>query len=184
MKTYLYFALMGLLTSLQTPQAYSQNMIREQPHTTFKAGSWQVGLKEGYGQGNLAKNRNSLQVNTGYYLISRLLLGINATWSKEWLGDFNFHDLSAGPYVRYHFTATRISPFIDASYQIGRRSAGAGSSITYPSVSLQSTQLAPGLNFGLTNALRIDVSYGLQWTYFPSNSQSFGQAQLGLAYLL
>ena len=147
---------------------------------SWKLASW---VKEGFSQGNLLKNRNSVQLQAGYYLIKGLLLGFDATWSKEWAGDFNYNDLSIGPYVRYHFTATRISPFIDVSYQAGQRFSGNGSAITYPKVPMQTTQITPGISFGITNSLRIETSYGFQWVYLSNSTQSLGQAQIGLTYL-
>jgi hypothetical protein len=183
MRTGRFLALLTFFIGLQLPQVYAQKLTPTQPQIAFKAGSWQVGLKEGYGRGDLLRNRNSLQVHSGYYLVNRLLVGLNGTWSKEWVGDFNYHDLSAGPYLRYHFTSTRISPFIDASYQIGQRKSGSGTTITYPKISMQTTQITPGINFGLINSLRLEISYGLQWAYLPNGTQSFGQTQVGLTYL-
>lgn len=184
MKTSLYLPLLVFSISLQLQQAYAQKLTSDQTPTTFHAGRWQLGVKEGYGRGNLLKNRNSLQLHAGYFLVKQLAVGLNATWSKEWVDDFNYHDLSAGPYVRYQFTTTRFSPFLEASYQVGKRSSGEGSSISYPSVSMQSTQISPGVSVGLLKSMRLELSYGLQWIYFSSITQYFGQPQIGLTYLI
>ena len=113
----------------------------------------------------------------------RLAVGLSTTWSKEWVGEFSYHDLSAGPYMRYQFTTTWFSPFLEASYQVGKRSSGKGSSISYSSVSMRSTQISPGVSVGLLKSVRLELSYGLEWIYFSSNTKSFGQPQLGLTYL-
>ncbi len=183
MKTSLYFSLLIFVTTIQSQQADAQKIISDQAQNTFQAASWQVGLKEGYSRGDLLKNRNTLQIHASYFLINRLAVGLNATWSKEWVNNFSYHDLSAGPYVRYQFTTTRFSPFIEASYQLGKRSSGESSSVSYPSLSMQSTQISPGVSIGLLKSVRLDLSYGLQWVYFSSNTQSFGQPQIGLTYL-
>lgn len=184
MKNSLYLSLLAISMSFQVQQAYAQKATSDQSRTTFQAASWQLGLKDGYGQGNLLKNRNSLQLHAGYFLVKQLAVGLNATWSKEWVNNFNYYDLLAGPYVRYQFTTTRFSPFLEASYQVGKRSSGEGSSISYPSVAMQSTQISPGVSIGLSRSIRLELSYGLQWVYFSNNSQSFGQPQIGLTYLL
>jgi hypothetical protein len=184
MKTSLYLGLLSLSISLHIQRAYAQKVTADQSLTTFQAGSWQLGLKEGYSRGNLLKNRNSLQLHAGYFLVKRLSVGLNATWSKEWINDFSYNDLSAGPYVRYQFTSTRFSPFLEASYQLGKRSIGEYASVSYPSLSMQSTQINPGVSIGLGKSLRLELSYGLQWIYFSSNRpQSVGQPLLGLTYL-
>lgn len=183
MKTSLRISLLAFLISLQFQQAYAQKLTSDQAPTTFHAGSWQLGVKEGYGRGNLLKNRNSLQLHAGYFLVKQLAVGLNATWSKEWVGDFGYKDLSAGPYVRYQFTKTWFSPFIEASYQIGKRSSDDVPGVSYSSIDMQSTQLNPGLSIEVIKSLRLDLSYRLEWVYLSSNTQSFGLPQVGLTYL-
>lgn len=182
MKNSLFLSLLAISMSFQVQRAYAQKVTSDQSQTTFHAGSWQLGVKEGYGRGVLLDNKNSLQLHAGYFLIKQLAVGLNATWSKEWQGDFGYKDLSAGPYVRYQFTNTWISPFIDASYQIGKRSADNFPGDN-PSISMQSTQLTPGLSIEVIKSLRLDLSYRLEWVYLSSNTQSFGQPQIGLTYL-
>ncbi|MFD2938330.1 hypothetical protein [Spirosoma flavum] len=182
MKTSLYFCLLALLASLQLQQAYAQKLTSGQPQTTFHSGSWQLGAKAGYGRGNLLSNRNSFQIHAGYFPIKQLAVGLNATWSNEWVDDIGFKDLSAGPYIRYQFTATWLSPFVEASYQMGRRSSDAAG-VSYPSTPMQTIQLGPGLSIETIKFLRLDLSYRFDWVYLTNNTQTVGLPQIGLTYL-
>lgn len=183
MKNSLYLPLLALLISLQFRQAYAQTLTSNQSPTTFHAGRWQLGIKEGYGQGCLLKNRNSFQLHAGYFLINKLAVGLNATWSKEWVGDFGYNDLSSGPYIRYQFTNSWISPFLEASYQVGERSSDDVPGVSYSSLSIQSTQINSGLSLGLLESLRLDLSYRLEWIYLSGRPQGFNHPQVGITYL-
>ncbi|GAB3732596.1 hypothetical protein [Spirosoma lituiforme] len=182
MKTSLHFYLLALLVSLQLQQAYAQKLTSGQSQTTFHSGSWQVGAKAGYGRGNLLRNRNSFQIHAGYFPIKQLAVGLNATLSNEWVDDIGFKDLSVGPYIRYQFTATWLSPFVEASYQMGRRSSNAAG-VSYPSTPMQTIQLGPGLSIETIKFLRFDLSYRFDWVYLTNNTQTIGLPQIGLTYL-
>jgi hypothetical protein len=65
MKTSVYLTLLVLLIRTQL---YAQNG----PQPSFRTGSWQVGLHDGYTGGYLLLYRNTLQLQAGYYLINKL----------------------------------------------------------------------------------------------------------------
>ncbi|MBN8822836.1 MULTISPECIES: hypothetical protein [unclassified Spirosoma] len=184
MKTKQYINLIVFVASSLLQQAFAQKQASPQTPTPFQTGSWQMGVKEGYTQGNLLKNRNSLQVHGSYFLVKQLAVGIAASWSREWVGDFGYTDLSVGPYARYQFTKTRLSPFLEASYQFGKRRANEVSGMSYASLAIQSTQLTPGISISLLKPLRLDLSYRFEWVDLSTNIQAFGLPQVGLTYLL
>lgn len=177
MKTSVYLTFVILLTGTQL---LAQNLA--QP--SFRAGSWQVGLHDGYTRGYLFGHRNTLQFQAGYYVINKLSVGVGATWAREGNSDFGFKELTIGPSVRYHFTTTRFSPFIDVSYQVGRRSAIAGTLTDYQSVGIQTTQLSPGVSFRVIPALRVELLYNVQWVHATSWTSSIIQPHLGITYLV
>jgi post-segregation antitoxin (ccd killing protein) len=178
MKISLYICLIATLTCANLQNGFAQKTAFDNAQSKFATGSWQVGLKEGYGRGNLFKNRNGLHFHTGYYIVNNLLVGVGAVWSKEWFGDYNLNDFTVGPFARYQFLNTRISPFMEASYQFGQQKQLAVQD--RQSAAIRSTFINTGLSIRLVSQLRADLSYGLQ---FANNNQSFGQAQLGLNYL-
>ena len=182
MKPALYVYLVLLLLSGSKQTAYAQSTSPELVKKSFTRGQWQLGLKDGYGRGDLLRNHNNFQVHTGYYLADKLLVGLGANWSKEWEGDFKFNDFTVGPLARYQFTRTRVSPFIEASYQFGRRSTGSNSGISYPSVSIKSAFITPGLSIGVASSLRVDISYGFQYL-INGYTAVYGQPQVGINYL-
>jgi len=154
------------------------------PQTNFSKGSWQVGLRDGYQGGILIGNRNTLQLHADYYLVNQLAVGISGTWAREGTSYAAFHDLTVGPYVRYQFTATRLSPFVDLSYQVGKRISGDEKVFTDESLNMQSSQISPGVSIGVTRFLRAEVSYHFQWIYLSNWTEYIGQPQLGITYLL
>lgn len=196
MKALLHIHLLGILIFLQPHSVYAQ---KAKASTGFASGSWQFGLKEGYGSGNIYPNRNGLHLFAGRYVTNKLLVGLGAAWSKEWNRHYNgysFHDLSVGPFVRYQFTTTRFSPFVEASYQLcGRNSIqGVETAIIngYATVTGKSPTgfvrpafISPGLSIRLGKPLRLDLSYSFQYTFLTNNTpslDSFEQAQIGLNY--
>ncbi len=107
---------------------------------SFNKGNWQVGIRDGRVGGNLIGKRNTLQLHSGYYLAKQLAVGLSGTWGREGFRNYAFHDITAGPYLRYQFTATRLSPFIDLSYQFGKRLAGEGVYVYEPGHTINSNQ--------------------------------------------
>ena len=182
MKSALYVYLVSLLLWGTRQVAYAQFTSPEPLKKSFTRSQWQIGLKDGYGRGDLLRNHTDFQAHMGYYLVNKLLVGIGASWSKEWEGGFKFNDFTAGPLARYQFTRTRFSPFIQASYQLGERSTGRNSGISYPSVSTQFAFITPGLSIGVASSLRIDISYGFQYL-INGYTTVYGQPQFGINYL-
>ena len=131
--------------------------------------------------GNLIGTRNTLQLNAGYYVANQLAIGLSGTWGREGAGSIAYHEITAGPFLRYQITATRISPFIDLSYQFGKRLAGEGFTFMYPPI--QSGQISPGVSVGVTPFLRAEINYHFQWVRIGNGAEYIGQPQFGLTYL-
>ena len=152
---------------------------------SFSKGSWQAGTRVGRQGGNLIGTRNTLQLHAGYYLINKLAVGLSTTWAREgpksFTGPYAFQDVTAGPYLRYQFTRTRLSPFIDASYQIGRRMAGEG--FTSGNQAVSTGYISPGISVGVTPFLRAEINYHFQWITNGYRTGYIGQPQVGLTYL-
>jgi hypothetical protein len=156
---------------------------------SFDKGNWQVGTRDGRVGGNLIGYRNTLQLHSGYYLANQLAVGLSGTWGREGSMSYAFHDITVGPYLRYQFTATRISPFIDLSYQFGRRlasegnGASFGSGFTFADPTIKSTQISPGVSVGIMPCLRAEINYHFQWITNGNRTEYIGQPQFGLTYL-
>lgn len=149
----------------------------------FSKGDWQVGVRGGRTGGNLIGNRNTLQLHSGYYVANQLAVGLSGTWGREGVKQYAFHDVTVGPYLRYQFTATRISPFIDLSYQFGKRITSEGSGFLFADPSIQSAQISPWVSIGVAPFLRAEISYHFQWIHFGDVAEYIGQPQVGLTYL-
>lgn len=181
MKPSLALYLVGLVAGLCTQPTFAQKSAFDHSQSKFAAGSWQFGVKGGYGKGNLVRDRSGLHLHSGYYVANKLMVGLGAAWSREWTEQVSVNDLSAGPFARYQFTTTRCSPFVEASYQFGQRSS------TYPGsvdTTIQAGYISPGLSIRLFNQLRADISYSIQFSPRSSYTESFGQAQIGFTYLV
>lgn len=177
----LYFACLSI-TSLCAQTSPNRN--------SFSKGSWQVGLRDGRTGGNLIGNRNTLQLHSGYFIANQLAVGLSGTWGREGTGSFAYHDVTVGPYLRYQLTATRVSPFVDLSYQFGRRLASEGSAsifgsgFTFADPTVQSAQISPGVSLGIAYLLRAELNYHFQWITNGFGTEYIGQPQVGLTYLL
>ncbi len=184
MKPALYLCLVVLFLLAKRQAVYAQHDPGEQIKKTFASGHWQVGLTGGYGRGSIFDNHTVFQARAGYYVVNKLLLGIGASWANEGEGSIALHDLAVGPLARYQFTHTRLSPFIEASYQFGRRSVNAEWRMSYPGyASMQTALVSPGLSIRVASSWRVDASYGLQFTTLGGYNHSFSKPQFGINYL-
>lgn len=162
----------------------------------FSAKYWQVSIKDGlsrgselykYFNGREDNKHNIFQAQASYYIVNRLSLGVGFTWSTEWSlrrpQEVSFTDFMKGPLIRYQFTASKVSPFLEASYQFGRRNTGPRSLLDYFSSSVHSTLISGGMSIGLTPHLRADASYGLQFKTFGGRSITHHYPQIGISYV-
>ncbi|WP_020602336.1 hypothetical protein [Spirosoma spitsbergense] len=179
MKPFLFFI---VLACFSIAKSSAQTGINRPYKDSFNKGNWQVGVRDGRVGGNLIGFRNTLQLHSGYYVANQLAVGLSSTWGREGAGSYAFHDITAGPYLRYQFTATRISPFVDLSYQFGKRLAGEG--FTFMNPVIQSAQISPGVSLGVTPFLRAEINYHFQWLSNGNRTEYIGQPQFGLTYLL
>lgn len=193
MKATKVFYLLMILCLMTNTIVYSQTETKKKEK--FSAGQWQIGLKDGIGKGNelarfvnsqKAYRHNILQAQAGCFIVKRLLVGIGFTWSREWSTQRpeqeNFTDFMKGPLLRYQFTRTSVSPFLEVSYQFGKRSTGARSVLDYVGSSVRSTLLSGGVNVSLTAHLRLEASYGIQFKTFIDQSIMHHYPQLGVNY--
>ncbi|RIV18679.1 hypothetical protein DYU11_27300 [Fibrisoma montanum] len=162
MKNVLYLCL--LLPCCVNAQASSQQEpIRPAFSQSFDRGNWQFTARGGYLRGILFRNRINAQLNAGYFVADKLLLGVSGLYTREWFGKAGYQTLGAGPMVHWQITRTRVSPFVELSYQFERRT------LTSPGVTRQepglqrSALFMPGLSIGLSPALRAELSYGFQY---------------------
>ncbi|GAB3941107.1 hypothetical protein GCM10028805_03820 [Spirosoma harenae] len=177
--------LLPVVFTLLINQSFSQTVDQPSSLSSFKKKSWQIGVRDWRQGGNLIGIRNTLQLHAGYYLANQLAVGISGTWGREGTSWGAFHDITLGPYARYQFTSTRISPFVDVSYQIGRRSSW-DDAFTFSSIGIQSAQISPGVSVGVTRFLRAELNYHFQWIFQSGSGfwgEYIGQPQLGLTYL-
>lgn len=154
-----------VIVAQQSASTYSQ--------TAFSEGSKQFTVSYGYSQGSLLQNRNVIGINAGYYVANRLMVGVAGSLMREWLGELNTGTkFSAGPLVRYQFTASRLSPFAQLAYQLGNP--------TVDPTRHQAVLFTPGVNLALLAQVRIEASYSF---LFIPNRERIGQPQLGATIL-
>lgn len=175
MKRFFYLCLVGLFLCAKTQIVFAQKPGFINP--AFSKGSWQLGLKDGYGPSPIIGNRNTAQLTAGYYVANRLLISLAGTYTKELAEIVTRRDLfSAGPLVRYQILSGRIAPYAELSYQFGRRG-------TNPEQWLSFT---PGVSIGLLAGLRLDLSYSFQYINGGQGFNPFeyyNQPQLGINYV-
>lgn len=182
MKTILPFVFSSFLLSTTllaqvTPETGSQ------PPSADK-GTWQLGLRGGRQGGELIGNRTTLQLQASYLVFSQLALGVSGTWAREGQGGVAFQDLTVGPQIRFRFTTTRFYPFVDLSYQVGKRmwNADITAMMASPNSGLRYGQFNPGVSYGVTKALRLEATYGFQWLTYNLQTNYVGQVMLGASY--
>lgn len=143
-------------------------------YQSFRRGGVLIGVKDGYGRGELFEHRNLMQLYTGYFVTDRLSVGLAGSIVKEWYENYQTRPMfSGGPFARYQFTRTRLSPFLDVNYQIGQTYVGFSHQIL----------VTPGVSIWLIAGLRLDINYGLQWIDVGRNGGMIGQPQAGLNYV-
>ena len=174
MRTTLYFIIVTGLLFVVPQVIVAQPDTLTHSKTAFSKGSKQVTASYGYGQGNLLQNRNVIGIQAGYYLANRLMVGVAGSLMREWIDNLNSgNKFSAGPVVRYQFTASRLSPFAQLSYQLGNPVLGLPNR--------QAVFVTPGVNLALLAQVRLEASYSL--LFIPS-SEWIGQPQIGATILL
>ncbi|ADB37755.1 hypothetical protein [Spirosoma linguale] len=174
MKTASYpYLIIFLLVTTVSHQLIAQQLTSSSTSTALSKGSKQLTISYGYGRGNLAQNRSVTQIQAGYYVVNRLLIGVAGSMMREWIGEFNTDNkFSAGPLVRYQFTSSRLSPFAQLVYQLGNP--------TVDPTRNQAVVFTPGVNLALLSHVRIEASYGF---LFIPNIERIGQPQLGATIL-
>ncbi|MVM34273.1 hypothetical protein GO755_29855 [Spirosoma sp. HMF4905] len=179
MKRFFYLCLIGIFSCVITQTVFAQKPVLANTKTTFSKGSWQIGLKDGYGSSPILGNRNTAQLTAGYYVANRLLIGLAGSYTRE-LSEYviNRNLVSLGPLVRYQFISGRISPYAELSYQLGRRGTNTEQLVSF----------TPGLSIGLLAGLRLDLSYNFQYSHLDLGYNLFGEAsrqpQIGISYLI
>lgn len=162
-----------LLIVALSQQLIAQSITSDSAGTAFRKGSQQLTISYGYGRGNLLRNRSIIQIQAGYYIANRLMVGVAGSTMREWIGELHIDNkFSAGPFIRYQFTSSRLSPFAQLDYQLGNP--------TVDPTRHQALIFTPGVNLALFSQVRLEASYGL--LFIPNNEQ-IGQPQLGATIL-
>lgn len=173
MRTTIYLCLTFFSLATIPQQLIAQQLMLSNTATAFSKGSQQLTVNYGYGRGNLAANRSVTQIQAGYYVANRLLIGVAGSMMREWIGEFHTNNkFSVGPFARYQFTSSRLSPFAQLAYQLGNPT-------TYPGRH-QAVVFTPGINLALFSQVRLEASYG--FLFIPS-VERIGQPQLGATIL-
>ncbi|QHV99406.1 porin family protein [Spirosoma endbachense] len=129
----------------------------------FSPGAWQIGLKSGYSPGSSFPNRFSTQLQLGYFVGNRWSVGLETSWVREWRNSPVLTSVGVGPRVHYQLTNSKLSPYLAASYQVGKQWLDS-LEITYkPRRLTHSVSLTPGLSWQLSSKLRLDLSYRFEY---------------------
>ncbi|GAB3699905.1 hypothetical protein GCM10027592_26390 [Spirosoma flavus] len=174
MKTILHTCSISFLFVLLPLQIIAQQVIDSgNPRTAFRKGTEQITITYGYSRGSLVNNRSVTQIQAGYYVANRIMIGLAGSLMKEWLGELSSKNMfSGGPLIKYQFTASRLSPFATLAYQFGKPTIN-------PTVN-QALLFTPGVNFALFPAVRLEASYSL---LFVPTKERISQPQIGATIL-
>jgi hypothetical protein len=192
MKTLYYLLLFSATSSLQAQSI--QPILGKVDQFAFARRTWQVGLHNGYSPGSDYQNRISVQIHGGRFIADKLLIGLGVAYNTEWDPDVSIRQstVSLGPLVRYQFTRSWVSPFIEATYQLGQSSVKFGSVSRQQFGARHSGAVTPGLSVRVTPHLRVDVQYRMQYDVSSAGQSYFTQRyikriyqpQIGIVYLL
>ncbi|GAB4034675.1 hypothetical protein [Spirosoma gilvum] len=190
--------LVGLMTL--SIQAFAQNT--QGVNRLFQKRTWLVGLQTAFAKGNLntrntTKNDLIFQAFGGYFVVDKLLIGLSGTYMQQQQPlSFQIITPTLGPIVRYQFTQTRVSPYLTASFQIGRGYTSGILQVDGPN----GTKITPtyttgfptytrsfgaGLSISAVSRFRVDAA--LHWQDMvdtPNVRFGYGsyQAQAGITY--
>lgn len=178
MKLFLYLCLLSACCA-KAQSGYYEPTAAETKQRAFGQRSWQVGVQGGYSQGNLLRNYASGQLYAGYFLADKFMIGLAGILTREWVDDLDQQRIGIGPVVRYQATRSRVSPFLEVSYQIGRQSINFGSAPGRSVNTVHSGSVTPGLSLRVLSSLRADLSYRFQRDGRYMNQF---QPQVGLNY--
>lgn len=164
---------------------------RAEQERTFKKGYWLVGGRVSYFSERFSNGFDlSGQAQGGYFVADRLAVGLRGKYIRDYRSS-SFpitRSWLIGPVVRYHLTSTRIAPFVEGAYQVGRVGFdGAATSFPYPTIreTVRVLSLVGGLSVRLNPALRLDLAAETQqFSYYPSNRKKTIRPGLGLTYYL
>ncbi|MVM41642.1 hypothetical protein GO730_34845 [Spirosoma sp. HMF3257] len=131
-------------------QLIAQQLTSRSTSTALRKGCRQLIVSYGYGRGNLIENRSVVQIQAGYYVANRLLIGVAGSMMREWIGELHTaNKFSAGSFVRYQFTSSRLSPFAQLVYQPGDP--------TIVPTRHQAVVFTPRVNLALLSQVRIEA---------------------------
>lgn len=164
---------------------------QEEKLRTFRKGSWLMSGRAAYFSERSSNGFDlSAQVQGGYFVADRLALGLKGKYirdyrsatfpvTRSWL---------LGPVVRYHLSRSRIAPFVEGGYQLGRVHFDAtATNVSYPPIqeTVRVLSLAGGVSARLSQTLRLDITAETQqFSYYPIPRKTAIRPEIGLTYYL
>lgn len=165
---------------------YEQERLR-----TFKQGSWLIGGRVGYFSERASNGFDlTVQGQGSYFVVNQLAVGVRGQYIRDFRNSVFPITRSwlIGPWIRYHVSTSRVTPFLEGSYQIGRVNFDA-SAINLPFPVIKETvrvlSLSGGLSMRLNQNFRLDLAAETQqFSYYPSNRKAVFRPRLGLTYYI
>lgn len=165
---------------------YEQERLR-----TFKQGSWLVGGRVGYFSERALNGFDlTVQGQGGYFVVNQLAIGVKGQYIRDFRNSVFPITRSwlIGPWIRYHISTSRVTPFFEGSYQIGRVNFDASATnLPFPAINrtIQVLSLSGGLSMRLNQNFRLDLAAETQqFSYYPINRRTGFAPRLGLTYYI
>ncbi len=153
----------------------------EERNATFRRGAWLGGLSGGGFPAGSAFGRHLYGLRVGYFGLDRTMLGVKAHYLRVRLDDrLTGQWLTVGPLLRYQFTRSRVSPFVEVAYLWGKAWANFGGKGSINSLNYAS--FTPGLSIRLGPYLRFETALELLSQERFGSRSGERYFQFGLAY--
>jgi hypothetical protein len=158
---------------------------------TFRRRSWLGGGRLGYfSKRNSRQYDVSFQGYGGYFIFDQVVIGLKGSYSR----DYRFSTFPlirswlAGPMARLYVTTSRLAPFLEGSYQLGKLNFDLNSTpIPYPNVdrSIDVLTLGAGVSMRLSDQFRLElVGQTQKFSNYPFSRPGGIRPELGLTYFI
>ncbi|RCR65481.1 hypothetical protein [Larkinella punicea] len=158
---------------------------------TFRRKSWLTGGRMGYFSERSSRQYElSFQGYGGYFIFNQVAVGLKGKYNR----DYRFTTFPIirswllGPMVRLYATNSRIAPFVEGSYQMGKVHFDLRTTpFPYPAVErgIDVLSLGAGVSARLSDQFRLDLMAETQkFSNYPLSRASAVRPELGVTYFI
>lgn len=164
---------------------------KDEQWQTFRKGYWLISGRVAYSSERSSNGFDlGAQVQGGYFVADQLAVGLKGKYSRDYRSSTFPITRSwlLGPVIRYHLTRSRIAPFVEGAYQLGRVHFDATATpVAYPRIqeTVHVFSLSGGVSARLSQTLRLDiVAETQQFSYYPTPRRTRIRPEVGITYYL